>query len=505
MSRDEGAGRAPRSDPPLRNVFLTGLGWTAGSFGSLRLLSFAQTIVLARLLAPADFGAFAMASLSVSLAQVFSSLGLGQAVVQSRLDDRATLDTAFCVNLLRGALLYAVLFFVAPFVERFYATPGVALWTRVLALTVLIEAGVNVGMVLYTKQLDYRRAALYGQVPFLVATLSAPLFAIWIRSAWALVLSQILASAVQLPFSYWAHPYRPRLRVDRAALRHLVEYGRYVLGSGPLFYLSSHVDEMAIGRRFGSRAMGAYQLSYNVAALPATYLGELVSGVLFPVFARLQSRPAALREAYTKTVRHIAGVCLPISVAFLTFAPELIRLVYGKRWDEAIPTLQAFFLYGAIRPLGSLSLQVFRATGETRAILRLAIANLVGVGLMVIVGISYGPTCVALLLSALSIPVMLYAWDLTAKCLGLTLPIILRACAPVAAAAAVALAAVLASRPSLSLIEAVPLRLVAGLGVLAAVYLPALALFDRRWLAEIVDLVRGQWANMARDSRNVSP
>ena len=117
--------------------------------------------------------------------------------------------------------------------------------------------------------------------------LSALGFAYWLRNPWALVLSQVTGALFQLPFSYWAHSYRPRLRIDPEALRHLLAYGRYVLGSAPLFYLSAHLDEIAIGRRYGSRSMGAYQLSYNTAALPATYGAELVSGVLFPVFAAL--------------------------------------------------------------------------------------------------------------------------------------------------------------------------------------------------------------------------
>jgi len=265
--------------------------------GGLRVLGALQAIALARLLSPSDFGAFAMVSVSVSLGAVFSSLGTVQGVIQSRLDTRATLDTAFCLNLMRGVLLYTALFLLGPVIERFYATPGVATWTRVLALTVLLDSCGNVGVLLFTKELDYRRASLYGQLPVLTSTLAAPLLAFWLRSPWALVLAQVVAALIQLPVSYWAHPFRPRLRVDREALRHLLQYGRYVLGSAPLFYLSAHIDEMAIGRRFGSRSMGAYQLSYNTAALPATYVAEMVSGVLFPVFARLQSRPEALREA----------------------------------------------------------------------------------------------------------------------------------------------------------------------------------------------------------------
>jgi O-antigen/teichoic acid export membrane protein len=489
-----------RNDTPLRELFVTGLGWTAGSLGGLRLIAFAQTVVLARLLSPADFGAFAMASLSVSIGGVLSSIGIPQAVVQSRLDDRATLDTAFCLNLARGLVLYALLFFTAPLIERFYGTPGVGVWTRVLALTVLLDSAGNVGMILYQKQLDYRRAALFGQLPILVSALSAVVFAIWIRNTWALVLSAVTASLVQLPFSYWAHSYRPRLRIDRAALRYLFEYGRFVLGSGPFFYLSAHVDEIAIGRRFGSYSMGSYQLSYNTAALPATYLGEVVSGVLFPVFARLQSAPTVLREAYLKSVRHLANICLPASAFLLLFAGEYVRLIYGSRWDSAIPILQAFFVYGAIRPVASVTVQIFRATGNTRAVFRLAVLNFITVSCAVVVGLSYGPIWIAFLISTLSLPVVFYSFELVAPVLHLRTSAVLRACAPAIAASAIAIAVTAFARTSIDAIGLRPIRLAAGLAVLGGVYVPSLLLVDRRSVKEIRDLLRAKWPHLAETS-----
>jgi O-antigen/teichoic acid export membrane protein len=271
-----------------------------------------------------------------------------------------------------------------------------------------------------------------------------------------------------------------------------------VLGSAPMFYLSAHIDEIAIGRRFGSHQMGAYQLSYNTAALPATYLAELVSGVLFPVFARLQSTPTALRDAYLKTVRHLANICLPVSVALFVFAEECIRLVYGSRWEESIPILRAFFLYSAIRPLASASLQVFRAVGATQAIFRLGVLNLVGVCCMVFVGIPYGPIWVAILLSILSVPAVVYGWQLTAVALELRIVDILRSCTPALLASGTALAAALLARSSVTTLDTVPLRLAAGLAVVASAYVPALLLLDRHWVGEIRDLLKARWPRLVR-------
>ncbi|MGH7896504.1 MAG: lipopolysaccharide biosynthesis protein [Candidatus Binatia bacterium] len=479
-----------------------GIAWLGGSFGGLRLIGLVQTVIMARLLSPADFGTYAMVNVVLGTLGVLTGFGIREGVIQSPHDDRATLDTAFCLILIRGFLLYTLVYFSAPLVEDFFATPDVAVLLRVGGLSILLGAACNVGPMLFAKKLDYRSAALYGQFPQLVAMIAGIGFAIWLRSVWALVLSQLTASALLLPLSYWVHDFRPRLRIHRAAGRHLLRYGGYILGSAPFFYLSTHIDEIVVGRRFGSHSLGAYQLAYNVSALPATYFGDLVLGVLFPIFAQLQSTPKALGQAYVKTLRHLASLSLPLSAFLFVFASEIIHVVYGSKWAAAIPLLMAFSIYGALRSVMSISLQIFKATGQTRVVFQLAVLNLAAVGLVVLVGAPYGPFWIAVLLSAASIPAAVYGLRLTAAVLDLSLVVILRACVPSALATGAVLLVALGARPLLDEWPQAFVRLVAGATVFAAGYTPLLLLLDRRWLIELVELVRA--ARLSTASRRMA-
>ena len=470
----------------------SGLAWTAGTFAGIRLLGMAQTVILARLLSPSDFGTYAMVSIATGTLHLLTGIGVGEAVIQSRVEIRATLDSAFCLNLVRGIVLYAAIFLSAPWIEQFFATPSLATLLRIAGLAFLLGAANNVGPILFSKELDYRRASLYGQCPLLITTLVSIGLAIWMRSVWALVLSQLAAALIMLPLSYWVHPFRPRLRLDREASRHLIRYGAYIFGSSPLFYLSNHIDELVVGRRFGSRMLGAYQLAYNTSALPAMYLSELVMSVLFPVLARLQLAPAVLREAYLKTLRHLANLSVPLSALLFAFAPELIRVVYGTKWETAAPLLMAFSVYGTLRSLMTISLQVFKATGQTRWILQLAALNLGAVGWVVWIGAPYGPIWIAALLSAVSVPAAVYGFDLTGRILQLPLKAMARACMPAMLSTAVALGSVLVARGWLAGIPNPALRVGMGSLVFAAVYVPLLLLLDRAWVPEVLALLRAR-------------
>lgn len=486
----------PTAGRGLAERVVDGLTWTGGAFAGLRLLGTAQTIVLARLLAPADFGTYGMVSIATGTLTMLTGFGIGEGVIQSRHDSRATLDSAFCLNLARGLVLYALVFASAPWIEGFFAAPDLAALMRVGGLTLLLNAAANVGPILFAKELDYRRAAVYAQVSPVAAMVVSVVLALRLRNVWALVLAQVAAAAVTLPVSYWIHPFRPRLRLEPEATRRLLRYGRYILGSAPLFYLSNHVDEMVVGKRFGSRSLGAYQLAYNTSALPATYLSELVMSVLFPVFARIQAAPETLRDVYTKTIRHLSNLCLPLSAFLFAFAPEFVRTVYGARWDEAVPLLMAFSVYGALRSIMTVSLQIFKATGQTRTILELAIVNLGAVVLVVALGAPYGAVWIAVLLSAMSIPAAAYGFDLTARALDLPVAAILRACRPASLASAGALAAALVFRFWTADLTSAGVRLCLGGLVFAAVYSCALRVLDRGWTGEVIDALRTRWPGL---------
>lgn len=467
----------------------TGVTWTIGSLGGLRIVGIAQTLILARLLNPADFGLYAMVSIATGTANMLTGFGIGEGVIQSRLDVRDTLDSAFCLNLLRGALLYGLVFFVAPWVERLFLTPGLATLIRVAGLSLLLRSANNVGPILFTKELDYRRAVIYSQCLPLATMISSVALAVWYRNVWALVLSQVAAAVVMLPISYWAHPFRPRLRLESRATHHLIRYGSNLFGASPLFYLSNHVDEVFVGRWFGTRSLGMYQLAYNTSALPATYLSEVVMGVLFPVFARIQATPETLRDAYVKTLRHIANLTLPLSAFLFLFAPEFIRVAYGAKWEAAAPLLMAFTLYGALRSVATISMQVFKATGQTRTILHLAALNLGVVAWVVLVGAPGGPFWIAALLSVMSAPAALYGFDLIGRLMSLSIPTVLRACRPAALATGVALAVTLSLRGSLDTISPAVLRMLAGGLVFGVPYLIVLVTLDRNWVGEIRSLL----------------
>lgn len=329
-----------------------------------RLFGFARTVVLARLLAPEDFGLFGLALLALSTLEVFSQTGFQQALIQRRGDVRAYLDTAWTVQVVRGALLAGVLVAAAPYVAAFFDEPRATPLLRVLAASAFLQGWTNVGVVHFRKDLEFRKQFAYqfsGTLADLTVAVSAALV---FRSAWALIAGLVAGSAVRAVASYVVHPYRPRLRFDRAHARGLYTFGRWVFASSIVVFLATQGDDIFLGKVLGATALGLYQVAFRISNLAATEITHVVSQVTFPAYAKLQGRPAQLRQAFLRTLEATTAVSIPVTAGLLLLAPDFVRLLLGAKWMPMVPVLQILAVSGLIRSIAATGGSLFQAVGR---------------------------------------------------------------------------------------------------------------------------------------------
>ena len=194
-----------------------------------RLLTLTRTIVLARILAPSDFGLMGIALLAMSTLRAFSQTGFQAALIQKKEDIKDYLDTAWTVSVLRGFGLFAILYLTAPYIALFFETPAATPIIRVIALSVLLAGLTNVGVVYFQKELEFNKRFVHqlsGAVADLAVAITAALL---LRNVWALVLGVLAGSLARLVTSYAIQPYRPRLRLEGVKARELFNFGRWVV------------------------------------------------------------------------------------------------------------------------------------------------------------------------------------------------------------------------------------------------------------------------------------
>jgi len=376
-----------------------------------RLFKLVRTIVLARLLAPKDFGLFGIALLAMSALETFSQTGFQQALIQTKRDIRPYLDTAWTVQVIRGAVLALILFGIGPYVAAFFGEPAAVALLRVLGLSMLFQGFANIGVVYFQKELEFHKQFVYQLSGTLVDLVVAITAALLLRNAWALIFGLLAANFVRTVVSYFVHSYRPQVRLEGAKARELYGFGRWVLGSSILIFLLTEGDDALVGKVLGATALGFYQMAYLISNLPATEISHVISQVTFPAYSKLQDNVPKLREAYLKTLQLTAFVSIPLAGGIFILCPEFTRIFLGDKWMPMVPAMQVLSLYGMLRAIGATTGVVFMAIGRPEIRTKIQSAQLALLAIVIypltarwgIVGASVAVTAYALILNFVAV------------------------------------------------------------------------------------------------------
>ncbi len=331
-----------------------------------QLLGFARLIILARILAPQDFGLFGIALLAMSLLETFSQTGFNAALVQKKQDIKSYLDTAWTVQLVRGIVLAAIAFAIAPYVAAFFDTPAAKPILQVIALSELIRGFANIGVVYFQKELKFHKQFIYslsGTLADMGVAISAAFF---LRSVWALVFGLLAGNLVRLIVSYFVHPYRPKPNFNLQQFKDLSGFGRWVLGSSILIFLVTHGDDALVGKVLGVTALGFYQLAYRLSNMPATEITHVISQVTFPAYSKLQDNLPKLREAYLKVLQLTAFLSFPLAGLIFVLTPDFTMIFLGEKWMSIVPAMQALVFAGLARSIAATTGPVFLAVGKPK-------------------------------------------------------------------------------------------------------------------------------------------
>jgi lipopolysaccharide exporter len=321
--------------------------WSVLMRFAVRSIGIVSTIVLARLLVPADFGLVVLASMLVALLELLSELELSTFLIFRRGADRSYNDTAWTLSLLRGGMTAIVLVISASFAASFFAEPRLQNVIYVLAFGCLIDGLANVGVVEFQKSLnferDFRLLVFTKLASFTVTVLSAVL----LRNYWALVIGTLCGSLALLVLSYTMHPYRPRLSLART--RDIVQFSSWLLANNLLYYAQRRSYAFVIGKILDAASLGFYSLAREVSALATSELAVPIRRALLPGLAALAHDPVAMRRAFLDGLSMIVMLTLPVTVGIALVADPLVRLAMGPKWVEAIPVMQVLAVAGIAR------------------------------------------------------------------------------------------------------------------------------------------------------------
>jgi O-antigen/teichoic acid export membrane protein len=360
---------------PLKERAVRGGIWLLIGDGLARVAGLAKIAVLGRLLAPGDFGLMGIAMALLRALEYTSETGFNAALIHRAGDIRPYLDTVWSAQILRSAGVAALLVAGAPAGAWFFDNPAATPVIQAIALVTLLRGFLNPAVIYLRKDLEFQRLVVWRSSGVLVGVVVGIGVALVEPTVWALVASVVAAQAGETLASYWAVPYRPRLRWDRARAGEMFRFGKWIFGANLLAFLGLYADAVAVGRLLGTTALGFYQMAQTLATLPTSAIGQHVRGVTFPALAKVQEIDAQ-RRGLLLSLGLVGAVVVPVGCAVTVFAEAAIELIVGARWLEMAPTLRWLVWAGAATALSGVTNGLFQARGRPDLVVKLGLVQI---------------------------------------------------------------------------------------------------------------------------------
>jgi O-antigen/teichoic acid export membrane protein len=323
----------------------------------IRGISVLGMLVTARLLLPEDFGLIMLAAAAVAVTEVLAVTGYGQVLVRHASTDRALYDTAFTLNLIRSALLAGLVAATADWQAGLMGDPRIGPILQVSALIILLDGCTSIGLHRLQRELAFDGLFRFQVATKLAAFVVSVALAVLLQNYWCLILGNLAAKLVSVPYSYRVAPHRPRLSLRHA--RELLHFSKWMLAISACATADSHGLNLVIGRLAGVPALGTYQLSYFLAAVPVHEIAVPVRGPIYAGYAKVQHDRDLLRRHFLDGFGFLAAVMVPLSVGLALTAPQATRLALGPDWAHAVPVVALCALFSLADCLAAFSTNVF--------------------------------------------------------------------------------------------------------------------------------------------------
>ena len=385
-------------------------------------LQMGSTMILARLLTPADFGLIAMVAAFTGFVGMFKDLGLSMATLQRAEITHAQVSTLFWINVAASMLLTAIAAAMAPLVAWFYGEPRLTLITIAIAGTFVFGGLSAQHTALLRRQMRFKILATIEIAALAVGIATAVTMAFLDYFHWALV-GLVAATTVANCVLVWVYcEWRPGRPMRRCGVGPMLRFGGDLTGFNVINYFTRNADNILIGAAWGAGPLGIYSKAYGLLLLPLRQINAPLSSVTIPAMSRLQDDPVALSRFYCRAIRLLAYITMPLVIVMAVLANEAVHLVLGSQWHDAAPVFTVLAIFGVIQSISTTTGWVLMALGRTRRMLKWLMIGTPAILVAFAIGLPWGPFGVAVAATTcallLVVPNMLYAYWKTPITLG---------------------------------------------------------------------------------------
>jgi O-antigen/teichoic acid export membrane protein len=397
--------------------------WSAKATQTIVLL------VLAKALAPSEFGILAIAALTYNVLSAINQLGVADALTYLKDQIEEASRTALSMVLGAGLILMVVTWVLAPGIASFFHSPQAVFVLRGFAVGLPFDASAEVPVGRLTRSLSFRRRAVTDSLPSVLGAVVTIIVVISGHPLVGLVAGQIAGSVTNAVVAFLLGP-RCRPGWNRGLARQLLNYGGFLSAADLLNLGLLNVDYVIVGHVLGPVQLGLYSLAYRICYMPYLSIAVVANGAVFPYYCRLPSKQAIGRASET-TISLIIAISIPWFAGLVLFASNIALL--GSKWAPATGAVRFLALYGFFLSIILSALQVLKAVGRSNLVFGGRGLHLVTLAVVLIVTVRGGIAVVALdqALVAAAIAIVTCLWTvryasvrLGALCRSVGLPLL---------------------------------------------------------------------------------
>lgn len=379
---------------------LNGLGWTFAERILAQGVSFAVSIILARLLLPDEFGIIAIVLVFINIANVFVTNGLGQALIHQEKIDENEYSTVFWMSFVFSVVLYFILFFSSPLIADFYNAPILSPVLRVLSLKVVLASLNTVQHAYVSKTMRFRSFFFATLIGTVVSAVVGVLMAYKGFGVWSLVAQYLTNSIFDTLFLQLTIKWKPRFVFKIEAAKSLLNYGWKLTASALVIAVYNELRSIIIGRVYSTEDLAYYNKGNHFPSVLINNLNSAIEKVFFPSMVLLNSNIEDLKKFTKKTLKMSSYIVFPALTWLFVAASPIVTFLLTDKWNQSVPFLQIMCIFWITQPLQTVNWQVLKAMGRSDLCFKLEIIKKI-IGLV-------------LVLSTMMISVKALAWSAVA-------------------------------------------------------------------------------------------
>lgn len=352
--------------PSFKKEIAKGVFWIGLAKYSGIAIHLLITAILARLISPAAFGTVALATVVLHFLIILADIGIGPAIVQYKQLTKRHLNSLFTLNTYIAIVLSLVLFFLSDAISVYYADETLDHVCQLMVLVIFFHSLNVVPNALMRRDKRFKTIA-YRTVSFQILSGS---IAVWGAfhgwGIYALLVSPMMTAVGVFGVNYYNYPLRLVLHMDKAAVKMISSFSIFQFAFTFFNYFSRNLDKLIIGKFFSMTQLGYYDKSYHLMLMPVQNITFVIGPVLHPILSTLQDNKKELSNKNIKLARFISYLSFPIGLILYFCGDELIKIVYGNRWDAAIPVFKILALSLPLQMIQSTSGAIYLAAGKTK-------------------------------------------------------------------------------------------------------------------------------------------